>query len=169
MRLLLIVSLLLAVAPLSKATPGALSSPDFAAGSLIPSRFTCQGENLPPTLVITGVPAAAQSLVLILDEPDAPSGTFTHWLVWNIPPGTKKLLAGALPSGALEGVNDFGTRGYSGPCPPSGTHRYFFRLNALDTILRMAAGASRQEINAVIRGHVLSTSTLMGRYAKSGF
>lgn len=145
-----------------------LSSPDFAQGSLIPSRFTCEGRNISPDLEIAGVPPAAQSLALMVDDPDAPSGTFTHWLVWNIPAGTKKLSSGAAPGNALQGTNDFGSAGYSGPCPPSGTHRYFFRLFALNLSLHLHAGASRKDFDDAIRGHVIAGAVLMGRYSKFG-
>jgi hypothetical protein len=113
------------------------------------------------------VPAGTRSLALVVDDPDAPSGTFTHWIIWNIPPGFTELSAGALPAGVRQGTNDFGTGGYSGPCPPSGTHRYYFRLSALDTALRLPAGAQRQQFDAAISGHVLASAELMGRYAKA--
>ena len=161
--------LLLALAPFALAGPGAfrLTSPDFAQGALIPSRFTCEGENISPALEITGVPAGAQTLVLVVEDPDAPSGTFTHWLVWNIPPGTTRILRGAVPGHAFQGTNDFGNAGYSGPCPPSGTHRYFFRLSALSVSLSLAGGASRKELDDAMGGHVLGRAVLMGRYAKA--
>ena len=117
---------------------------------------------------IAGVPSGAQSLVLILEDPDAPSGTFTHWLVWNIPPQAKILPPGELSGNALQGINDFGKTGYSGPCPPSGTHRYYFRLSALDILLPVPAGASRLDLENAMRGHVLATASLMGRCSKSG-
>lgn len=169
-RLPLLAALILSVPLLSRAAPGdfRITSPDFAEGASIPSRFTCEGDNISPTLQIAGVPPGAQSLVLIVDDPDAPSGTFTHWLLWNIPPGTKEIRAGTPLAAALQGVNDFGTPGYSGPCPPSGTHRYFFRLSALDIPLRLAAGASRSDLETAMNGHILSTAILMGRYAKTG-
>jgi hypothetical protein len=144
-----------------------LTSPDFSEGASIPSRFTCQGDDTIPTLLISGIPAEAKSLALICEDPDAPSGTFTHWLIWNIPPGTKKLDAGALPTGATQGTNQFGNVGYNGPCPPSGTHRYYFRLSALDTPLNLPSGSAREDLDAALKGHVLATATLMGRYSKS--
>ncbi len=158
---------LLALLTRSQAADFRIASPDFAQGASIPARFTCQGQNVSPTLLIAGVPAAARSLVLIVDDPDAPSGTFTHWLLWNIQPGTKKLPSGVPPAGAIEGVNDFGASGYSGPCPPSGTHRYYFHLSALNTILHLPAGASRKDLEAAVQGHVIAGAVLMGRYAKS--
>ena len=116
----LLAFLLLVLPSVSESAPDQfrLSSPDFAPGASIPARFTCEGKNISPGLRSAGVPAAAKSLVLIVDDPDAPAGTFTHWLVWNIPPGTKKLPAGHRPPRALQGTNDFGSAGYSGPCPP---------------------------------------------------
>jgi len=159
--------LLLALVVLANAASGdfRLSSPDFVQGGLIPSRFTCEGENNAPTLEIAGAPAGTQSLALIVDDPDAPGGAFTHWVVWNIPPGTKKI-TGVLPGNALQGANQFGVAGYSGPCPPSGTHRYFFRLFALNASLHVPPAASRADVEAGMSGHVLAKAVLMGRYAK---
>jgi len=167
---ILLFALLLLALPLAEAAPGgfSLTSPDFAEGGAIPSRFTCEGQNISPTLEIAGVPAGAQSLVLIVEDPDAPAGTFTHWLVWNIPPGTTKIRGGAVPGNALQGTNDFGNAGYSGPCPPTGTHRYFFRLLALGSSPHLAAGASRKDLDNAIRGQVVARAVLMGRYAKTG-
>jgi Raf kinase inhibitor-like YbhB/YbcL family protein len=169
MRPSLLAILLLALTPGARAGLGAISvtSPDFAFNAFIPARFTCQGKNISPALAIANVPASAKSLVLIVDDPDAPSGTFTHWLAWNIPPGIKKIPAGATPPGALEGTNDFGSAGYSGPCPPSGTHHYYFYICALNTLLRLPAGASRAEVDAAIHGHIIATGTLVGLYAKT--
>ncbi len=162
--------LLLAPAPFCRAAAGELriTSPDFTSGGAIPARFTCQGQDISPSLIIAGVPSAARSLVLIVDDPDAPSGTFTHWLVWNIPPGTKALPAGASPPGALQGTNDFGSASYSGPCPPSGTHRYFFRLWALNAVLPLAAGSPRKDLEEAMRGRIIGSAALMGRYGKGG-
>ena len=108
-------------------------SPDFSEGGNIPKHFTCDGQDISPTLKIEGVPQAAKSLVLIADDPDAPSGTFTHWLIWNLRPDVTEILATTPPAGAVQGVNDFGRNNYGGPCPPSGVHRYYFKLFALDT------------------------------------
>ena len=169
MRLHAVAFLIFAFPTLLRAGPGGIliTSPDFAPGAAIPARFTCQGQNISPALAIANVPASARSLVLIVDDPDAPSGIFTHWLVWNIPPGTKSITAGESPPGALQGTNDFGSAGYSGPCPPSGTHRYDFQIRALNTLLNLPAGASRADVDAVIRGHIIATGLLMGRYAKT--
>ena len=141
-----------------------ISSPDFANGGAIPAKFTCQGKNVSPALEISGVPARTESLVLIVDDPDAPSGTFTHWIVWNIPPGTAKTSSGSVPG--VQGFNDFGKPGYGGPCPPSGTHRYFFRLMALNVLLTLKPDASRAALDVNIKGHVIGSAVLMGRFSK---
>jgi len=169
-RIPLLACLVLALSPVSWAAPGAfrLTSPDFTQNSLLPSRFTCEGENTSPALGIAGVPAGAKSLLLVVEDTDAPGGVFTHWIVLNIPPGTRDIPAGGVPAGALQGTNDFGKAGYSGPCPPSGTHHYFFRLTALNTTLDLPAGASAREVGGAIRGHVLGSASLMARYAKTG-
>src|SRR5215467_6043491 len=123
-----------------------ITSSAFNEGGNIPSKFTCDGSDTSPPLQIAGVPSGAKSLVLIVDDPDAPGGLFTHWLAWNIDPGTGRLAEKGLPRGAIQGVNDFGRQGYSGPCPPSGTHRYFFRLFVLDQTLDLKAGARRSAL-----------------------
>jgi hypothetical protein len=144
-----------------------ITSSDFVSGGPIPARFTCEGENKSPSLRIEGAPATTQSLALILDDPDAPSGTFTHWVVWNIAPTTKEFPMGAAPSGAVQGLNNFGKSGYGGPCPPSGQHRYYFRVYALDVEVKLAAGASREALEKAMHGHVLAQGTLMGTYRKA--
>ena len=165
----LVASLLLALPLQGRAAGGfRLSSPDFRANSLIPARCTCEGGDTSPALEIASVPAGTKSLMLIVEDPDAPGGTFTHWVAWNIAPGASKIAAGSVPAGALEGTNDFGKTGYSGPCPPSGTHRYFFRLSALDITLQLPAGASRNEVLVAAHGHVIGRADLMGKYAKTG-
>jgi len=161
---------LLVVSVVGRAEAGgfSISSPDFAEGGSIPARFTCEGEDVSPALNIAGVPAGTRTLALVVEDPDAPSGTFTHWIVWNISVGVTRLAAGGLPAGAQQGTNEFGNVGYNGPCPPSGTHRYYFRLSALDAPLRLAPGASREDFDAAIKGHVVASAEVMGRYAKSG-
>jgi Raf kinase inhibitor-like YbhB/YbcL family protein len=143
-----------------------ISSPDFSDGAAIPARFTCDGADINPALAIEGVPAPAQSLVLIMDDPDAPRGTWNHWLVWNIPPSVGKIAAHSVPAGAVEGRSDFGTAKYGGPCPPSGTHRYYFRLFAIDVNLAIPAGADRKALDKAMSGHVLANGELMGRYSR---
>src|SRR5437016_6202843 len=132
-------------------------------GGNIPSKFTCDGSDTSPPLQITGVPAEAKSLVLIADDPDAPSGLFTHWLVWNIPPQTNSIAEGSAPKG-VQGTNDFAKSGYGAPCPPSGPHRYYFRVFALDRELALSSGAKRSQLEAAMKGHVIAQGELMGRY-----
>ncbi|MDQ6938942.1 MAG: YbhB/YbcL family Raf kinase inhibitor-like protein [Verrucomicrobiota bacterium] len=140
-----------------------LSSPAFRAGEKIPEKFTCKGANVNPPLQFPGVPGGASSLVLILEDPDAPSALFTHWVVWNIDPTTRQIAEGNSPAGAVQGANDFGKTGYGGPCPPSGRHRYFFRLFALDQKLNLKSGATRKDLDKAMAGHILARGELMGR------
>jgi Raf kinase inhibitor-like YbhB/YbcL family protein len=132
----------------------------------IPERFTTDGKNVNPPLAISGVPANAKSLVLIIDDPDAPMGTWSHWLVWNIKPDTTVIKEDSVPSGAVVGRNDAGTAQYVGPSPPRGTHRYLFRLYALDTKLDLPDTADRDTLDQAINGHVIAKTELLGRYAR---
>lgn len=143
-----------------------ITSTDFGDGGNIPKRFTCDDQNVNPALQIAGVPAAAKSLALIVDDPDAPRGIFTHWLLWNLPPDLKEIVAGSTPNNAVQGRNDFGKTNYQGPCPPSGQHRYYFRFYALDGAVKLTAGADRKALEKAMEGHVLAQATLMGRYAR---
>ena len=143
-----------------------ISSPAFQEGGTIPEKFSKNGQNVNPELRMEGAPAEAKSLVLIVDDPDAPVGLFTHWLVWNIDPKTTQIAEGSVPSGAVQGKNDFGDIGYGGPQPPSGTHRYYFKIFALDQTLDLKSGAKRREVDAAMRGHVIAQGESMGRYAK---
>ena len=142
-----------------------ITSPFFHAGGDIPAKFTCNGTNVSPELQISSVPNEAKSLVLIVDDPDAPRGLFTHWIVWNIDPKTTRMAENSAPTAGVQGINDFGKRNYGGPCPPSGTHRYFFKIFALDTKLELKPGARRAELDAAMRGHILAQGELMGRYS----
>ena len=142
-----------------------ITSSAFHEGANIPSKFTCDGSDTSPPLQIAGVPSGAKSLVLIVDDPDAPSGLFTHWLVWNIPPQTGSIAEGSAPQG-VQGANDFGKSGYRGPCPPPGTHRYSFKVFALDHELELRSGAKRSQVDAAMKGHVIAQGELVGRYAK---
>jgi Raf kinase inhibitor-like YbhB/YbcL family protein len=142
-----------------------ISSPSFQSGAEIPAKFSCTGANVSPELQISGAPSGAKTLVLIVEDPDAPSGLFTHWLVWNIDPQTTKIAENTAPPGAVQGTNDFSKRGYRGPCPPSGTHRYFFRILALDKQLDLKPGAKRYELDKAVAGHVIGRGDLMVRYA----
>jgi len=142
-----------------------VTSSAFYEGGNIPSKFTCDGSDTSPPLQIAGVPSVAKSLVLIVDDPDAPGGLFTHWLVWNIPPQTGSIAEGSAPQG-VQGANDFGKSGYRGPCPPPGTHRYSFKIFALDRELELRSGAKRSQVDAAMKGHVIAQGELVGRYAK---
>jgi Raf kinase inhibitor-like YbhB/YbcL family protein len=142
-----------------------LSSPDFAQGQAMPGEFAYKGGNHSPQLLIGSVPLNAKSLVLIVDDPDAPSGLWTHWLLWNIPPGAVVLEDGQVPKDAVQGKNSFGHTRYDGPAPPSGTHRYFFHVYALDTKLSLAEGAARGDLEAAMKGHVVGSAEFFGTYS----
>ena len=142
-----------------------IGSSAFHQGGDIPAKFTCDGGDTSPPLKIIGIPSEAKSLVLIADDPDAPSGVFTHWLVWNIPPQTNSVAEGSAPKG-VHGKNDFGKSGYGAPCPPTGAHRYYFRVFALDRELALSSGAKRSQLDAAMKGHVIAQGELMGRYAR---
>ena len=161
--------LALSLAPLGHAQneePMKIASPAFAEGAIIPARFTADGANVNPPLEISGVPAGTKSLVLIIDDPDAPAGTWNHWLLWNIAPGTKLIEEDTTPIGSIAGKNDFGRTVYLGPAPPSGTHRYYFRLFALDAELDLTPASDRGQLDRAMKGHTLATAELMGRYRR---
>ena len=149
-----------------------LTSSAFTKGGSIPEEYTCDGVNVSPPLAWTHLPAATQSLALTVDDPDAPSGIWVHWLLFNLPPETASLPIGVpttdtLPSGARQGSNDYGKIGYGGPCPPSGKpHRYVFTLYALDTLLDLPSGAMRRMLINAISGHILDQGELIGTYAR---
>ena len=148
-----------------------LESPAFENGGVIPSRYTCDGADISVPLRFLDVPAEAKSLALIVDDPDAPMGIFVHWVIYDIPAALEGLPEGVPPAPMLEGgikqgVNSFGKIGYGGPCPPNGTHRYFFKLYALDTVLNLEPGMGKQELLAAMRGHVIDGAELMGLYAR---
>lgn len=139
-------------------------SPEFKPGQSIPKKFTCQGENISPALIIKDIPKNTQSLALILEDPDAPSGTFDHWIAWNIPV-TENIPENAQLSN--QGINHFGKKGYGGPCPPLGSkHRYYFKLYALDNTLSLADDSHKSHLLGSIKGHVLEEAQLMGTYQK---
>lgn len=142
-----------------------LTSTDFDNGGMIPSEMTCDGRDISPELLIGGVPGDAKSLALIMDDPDAPSGSFVHWVVWNIPTGTVRIERGSEPEG-IQGRTGFGGRGYGGPCPPSGTHRYYFRLYALDDELALREGSSKGELEEAMESHIIAKAELMGKYKR---
>jgi Raf kinase inhibitor-like YbhB/YbcL family protein len=156
------------VAIVSFAAGGAkmkITSSAFQEGASIPSKFSCDGANTSPPLQIADVPLGAKSLALIVDDPDAPSGLFTHWTVWNISPQINAIAEGSAPKGVL-GTNDFGKSGYGGPCPPSGTHRYYFKIFALDRELDLPFGAKRGQLDEAMKGHIVAQGELMGRYSR---
>ncbi|MEG3438731.1 YbhB/YbcL family Raf kinase inhibitor-like protein [Pannus brasiliensis CCIBt3594] len=146
-----------------------LESSAFVTNGAIPSRYTCDGQDLSPPLAWDEPPAGTRSFALICDDPDAPGKTWVHWVVYNLPPATRSLPEKVSPNatvagGGLQGKNDFGKSGYGGPCPPSGTHRYFFKLYALDRVLELSAGATKARVEEAIKGHVLAEVHLIGLY-----
>ena len=143
-----------------------LTSPSFENNGLIPAKFTCDGGDINPELYVQNVPDGAKSLALIMDDPDAPGRVFIHWLVWNIDPKTTIIKQESRPTGSVEGRTDFGRVGYGGPCPPSGTHRYFFKLYALDATLDLPAGSGKNELEKTMKGRVLAETELVGLYER---
>jgi Raf kinase inhibitor-like YbhB/YbcL family protein len=144
-----------------------ISSPAFENSGTIPSRYTCDNIDVNPPLLIENVPSAAKSLVLIVDDPDAPVGTWVHWVVWNIDPGVSEIKENSVPKGGMEGVNDFRKHAYGGPCPPSGAHRYFFKLYALDRTLGIASHSEKAHVEKAMSGHVIASTQLMGKYRRA--
>jgi len=143
----------------------------FQEGGMIPADYTCDGKDISPPLSWSGVPEQAVTLALICDDPDAPLGTWVHWVLYNLPASVRELPAGVPPderlaNGALQGRNDFRRLGYGGPCPPGGTHRYYFKLYALDKALDLKPGATKKELLKAMEGHVLAEGQLMGRYKR---
>ena len=148
-----------------------ITSSAFAPGEMIPKKYTCDGPDLSPPLTWTALPEGAESLALICDDPDAPVGTWVHWVYYDIPSDI-----GGLPEnvstqdkpavGGTQGINDFRRKGYGGPCPPGGTHRYYFKLYALDTKLNLKAGANKQQLLTAMQGHVRGEAELMGKYRR---
>lgn len=148
-----------------------LSSTAFEHESSIPERYTCDDEDISPDLSWSDLPDGTSSLVLIMDDPDAPAGTWVHWVLFNIPATVARLEESVpdderLPSGAVHGQNSWGDLGYGGPCPPSGTHRYFFRLYALDENLDLGPGATKEQVLSAMKDHILGEAELMGRYSR---
>lgn len=144
-----------------------VSSSAFSEGQFIPEKYTCDGQNVSPPIKWSGAPEKTKSIGIICEDPDAPSGIFTHWVLYDLP-GTTKELAEGSSGGAKEGMNGFGKKGYGGPCPPAGgAHRYFFRVYALDTESPGNAGSSKEEVIAAMQGHILAEGQLMGRYKRN--
>ena len=148
-----------------------VTSPAFASMQAIPRKYTCDGENLSPPLSWGKVPNSAKSIVLICDDPDAPAGDWVHWVCYDIPPAADPLpeavpASDTLACGGRQGKTDFGKTGYGGPCPPGGTHRYFFKVYALDIMLNLPAGKTKKEILKAIKGHVVASGELVGTYTR---
>ena len=148
-----------------------LTSSAFTEGTMIPVKYTCDGQNISPPLAWADVPAAAKTLALICDDPDAPAGLWVHWVAFNLPPEAGGLPEGvpadkSLKTGAVQGTNTGRRIGYSGPCPPGGTHRYFFKLYALDAPLSLTSSATAKDVQAAMKNHILGEAQLMGRYKR---
>jgi len=148
-----------------------ITSSAFNEGGMIPEKYTCDGEDISPPLEWTGVPEETKSLALISDDPDAPMGTWVHWVIFNIPANVSKLNENipsqeVLADGVKQGKNDFNKIGYGGPCPPGGTHRYYFKLYALDTNLDSDPGITKEELLKTMEGHILAQGQLMGKYSR---
>lgn len=144
-----------------------ISSPAFSHNGLIPRKYTCDGENINPPLSISDVPKNTTSLALIVDDPDSPSGTFTHWTAWNIDPSIKEISENSIPKSGVEGMTDFRKIGYGGPCPGTGRHRYSFKLYALDNQIALSKSASKKDIEKAMTGHILAQAELVGLYQRT--
>ncbi|MEW6585032.1 MAG: YbhB/YbcL family Raf kinase inhibitor-like protein [Nitrospirota bacterium] len=143
-----------------------LTSPAFKHNEHIPKKYTCDGANVNPPLLIKNMPENAKSLALIVDDPDAPGGTWVHWVVWNISPFTGEIKENSVPAGAQQGINDFRKHNYGGPCPPSGTHRYFFKIYALDKVLGLDADTRKSDLERAMQGHVIGRVEIVGLYKR---
>lgn len=143
-----------------------ITSLDFTNNSRLPDKITCNGSNVSPQLSFSNVPQGTKSLVVVVDDPDVPSGVWTHWIVYNIDPMVREIAENSIPSGALLGVNDFKVTEYRGACPPSGNHHYIFRVYALSGVLDLPAGASRSEIDEAIKDSILDYGELVGTYSR---
>lgn len=148
-----------------------INSPAFENGGMIPSKYTCDGDNVSPPLKWTDAPKSTLCFALINDDPDAPMGTWVHWVMYNIPVQTQSLdenvpKTSDLKNGARQGMTDFGRTGYGGPCPPSGIHRYFFKLYALDTMLTLPKDVTKSQLLSAMKGHILAETQMLGRYKR---
>ena len=143
-----------------------ITSSAFQNNSKIPAKYTCDGENINPPLEFTDASDSAKSLTLIVDDPDAPSKTWVHWVVYNIDPKATKVDENSIFQGAIEGMTDFGNKGYGGPCPPSGVHRYFFKLYALDTTFDLPQNSTKQMVEEKMQGHIIDQTELIGIYSR---
>ena len=148
-----------------------VTSSAFAQGGMIPSKYTADGQNISPPLKWEGLPDGVASIALISDDPDAPMGTWVHWVMWNIPPDKKELSENIppdpkLPDGSIQGITDFKRHGYGGPAPPSGTHRYYFKIYALNTKLDLPVSSTKAHLLRAMEGHILTEGELMGKYKR---
>lgn len=143
-----------------------LESTAFKHNDRIPPKYTCDGANINPPLKISDIPQNAKSLALIMDDPDAPMGTWVHWTAWNIDPKTSSIAENSIPAKSTEGITSFKSVGYGGPCPPSGTHRYFFKLYALDTTISLQSSADKKKLEDAMKNHILAESQLIGLYSR---
>ncbi len=149
-----------------------VESAAFTEGGMIPKKYTCDGQDISPPLSWSGAPEGTKSLALISDDPDAPVGTWVHWVMYDIPADVSGLPENVPPNeklenGAVQGTSSFGRIGYGGPCPPGGTHRYYFKLYALDTMLNLSPGAKKEAVLEAMEGHILAQGELMGRYKRA--
>ena len=151
----------------SKMTTLTITSTAFANGAAIPARFTCDGNDANPPLAVGNVPTGTRSFALIADDPDAPGGTWVHWVLWNIPAQTREIPENAVPDGASQGKNSWGRNTYGGPCPPNGTHRYFFKFYALDADLKLGASSTKADLEQAMQGHILARGELIGIYRRN--
>ena len=143
-----------------------VTSSAFHDGGKIPKKYTCDNSNVNPPLRIENLPKGAKSLALIVDDPDAPGRTFTHWLLWNIDPKATEIRENSVPQNAVQGTSNFGSSKYGGPCPPSGTHRYYFKAYALDTSLSLPSSANKAAVEKAMPGHIVAQGSLMGTYSR---
>lgn len=144
-----------------------IESPVFQNNEMIPARYTCDGEDVSPPLTFSGVPYGTRSLAMIVDDPDAPAGTWVHWTLWNMPPETRSITEDSVPPSAVQGITSFGKSGWGGPCPPSGVHRYFFKLYALDIEVKLPPTCMAHDLHHAMEGHILRQAQLIGLYRRS--
>jgi Raf kinase inhibitor-like YbhB/YbcL family protein len=144
-----------------------ISSPAFENGGEIPKQYTCDGANINPPLRIENVPSNTKSIALVLDDIDAPRGTYVHWILWNIDPNVMEVKKDSVPEGAVQGVNDFNKRNYGGPCPPRRAHKYVFKIYALDTLLNLNSNSTKKDLEKTMEGHIISRSELTGVYKRN--
>jgi Raf kinase inhibitor-like YbhB/YbcL family protein len=150
----------------SGSTPLKVTSRTFGQGGKIPKQYTCDSSNVSPPLRIENLPKTARSVALIVDDPDAPGRTWTHWLLWNIDPEATEIGEDGVPQNAIQGTSDFGSAKYGGPCPPSGSHRYYFKVYALDTTLSLPSSSKKAALEKAMAGHIVAEGSLMGTYSR---